>query len=62
MAQLNCTFRYLPTDELRGLHAADQRSFDLSLDDFFASVRTLRVFTAVSALTPAELDIDYSDV
>lgn len=63
-AQLRCTFRFAPTDELRALGEHNLWSFGMPLEDFFARALDLPGFAGVRALAarPATLDIGYDDV
>jgi hypothetical protein len=62
MAQLQCTFEFDPTDELRAVPAANRWSWDVS--DFFAEVLAMPGFRIVDELklAPRRLVIEYSDV
>jgi len=62
MAQLQCTFHFEPTDELRAAGEKNLWSFDTDLDEFFAAARALPGFVAVRGLMPTRLEISYSDV
>ena len=64
MSQLNCTFEYAVTDELRALGESNLWSFGLDLDEFFARALALPGFRGVreAGAVPARLDVDYSDV
>jgi hypothetical protein len=62
MAQLQCTFEFEPTDELRAVPAANLWSWDAS--DFFVEVRAMPGFRIVEELklSPGRLVIAYSEV
>jgi hypothetical protein len=64
MSQLQCTFRFELTAELRALGSGDLWSFGMPLDEFFARARELPGFSRVRELgaTPARLVIDYGEI
>ncbi len=64
MAQLQCTFCFEPTAELRALGSDDLWSFGMPLDEFFENALVLPGFRGVRDLqpTPVRLVVDYSDV
>lgn len=64
MAQLQCTFEFVPNDELRALGDDNLWSFDLTLDEFFERALALPGFRGVRelALRPLRLVVEYSDV
>jgi hypothetical protein len=64
MSQLNCTFDFEPTEELRAFGAQNLWSFGLPLEEFFDAALAMRGFAGARELgaQPIRLDIDYSDV
>lgn len=64
MSQLHCTFRFQPTDALRGLGERNLWSFGRSLDEFFDEALAMPGFqhTNSAKLAPVSLEIDYSEV
>ena len=64
MTQLQCTFQFAVSDELRGLGADNLWSFDLSLDAFFEQALALPGFRGVRDLgvDPLRLVIEYNEV
>jgi hypothetical protein len=64
MAQLSCTFRFEPTDDLRALGEANLWSFDMDLGTFFEQALAMRGFAGVRELgaTPVALEISDSDI
>ncbi len=64
MSQLNCTFHFAPTDELRAIPARSLWSFGRELDDFFEEALALPGFDFVRThqLRPTRLDIAYGEI
>jgi hypothetical protein len=64
MAQLRCTFRFEPTDDLRALGEGNQWSFGMDLGTFFEQALAMPGFAGVreSNAVPVALDISYCDV
>jgi hypothetical protein len=64
MAQLQCTFQFEPTDELRALGDENLWSFELPLDEFFEQALAMPGFRGIRDLdvTPLRLVVDYNDV
>lgn len=59
MFQLNCTFRFTPTDELRGTGQGNLWSFDApSVDAFFADAMRLQGFRVVRETRPRPVGLD----
>jgi hypothetical protein len=64
LRQVNCTFRFTPTDQLRALGEDSLWSFEMVLDAFFEQALAMHGFagTRNSGETPVELDIGWTDV
>jgi hypothetical protein len=64
MTQLQCTFQFAVTDELRALGADNLWSFDLPLDSFFEQALAMPGFRGVRELgvKPLRLVIEYDEV
>jgi hypothetical protein len=64
MAQLNCTFDFEPSAELRAAGQDSRWSFGMSLDDFFEQALASQGFSTVRELrlAPIVLRIEYGDV
>ena len=64
MAQLSCTFRFEPTDDLRALGEGNLWSFDMDLGTFFEHALAMPGFAGVreSGAVPVALDISFGDV
>jgi hypothetical protein len=64
MTQLQCTFQFALTDELRAVGEDNLWSFDLTLDAFFEQALALPGFRRIHELgtDPLRLVIAYDDV
>ena len=64
LRQINCTFRFKPTNQLRALGEDSLWSFELGLDAFFEQAVSMPGFASTrnSGETPVGLDIGWTDV
>jgi hypothetical protein len=64
MTQLQCTFQFAVTDELRALGEQNLWSFDLTLNSFFEQALAMPGFRGVRELgvKPLRLVIEYGEV
>lgn len=64
MVQLNCTFEFIPVDELRATGEESMWSFAMALDIFFEAALAMPGFAAVERMQPAptRLRIEYGNV
>lgn len=64
MTQLECTFRFTPSPELRAVGSGDLWSFDFSPTEFFDRAVALPGFREVRAIapTPAALVIRHEEI